>query len=136
MKKLLLSSIVLFLFSASIMLFQISCQKQVNANPNQITQQNKFVYAKLNATSDIWTINICNIDGTNNTVVPISLPSGVKYNGDVAITADGSKIIFSARNITNTNIGYLYSCNIDGSGLTKILDSSSDPSLYFNMHPF
>lgn len=135
MKNLLLSSIVLFLFSASIMLFQISCQKQVNANPNQITQQNKFVYAKLNATTDIWTINICNIDGTNNTVVPISLPSGVKFNGDVAINPDGSKVIFSTRNI-GTDTGQLYSCNIDGSGLTKILDSSSDPSLYYNMHPF
>lgn len=136
MKKVLLSSITLFLFSASIMMFQISCQKQVNANPNQINQQNKFVYAKLNATTDLWTINICNIDGTNNTVVPISLPSGVKYNGDVAINPDGSKIIFSARNTTNTDIGYVYSCNIDGTNLTRILDSTGEPSLHFNMHPF
>lgn len=135
MKKLLLSSIVLFLFAASIMLFQVSCQKEANARINNTTQQNKLVYFKLNARTDIWSINICNLDGSNNVVVPVTLPFNVKFNGDGTITADGSKLFFSARTI-NTDTGYLYSCNTDGTGLTKILDSSSDPSLYFNMLPF
>jgi len=136
MKKLLLSSIILFLFSTSILLFQISCQKEANARPNNTTQQNKLVYFKLNATTSIWSINICNWDGSNNIVVPVVLPADVKFNGDVAITNDGSKIFFSARGISNSDIGYMYTCNTDGTGLTKILDSSSDPSLYFNMHAF
>jgi hypothetical protein len=73
MKKLLLSSIVLFLFSASIMMFQVSCQKDANARINELHNKTKLIYTKSSSgKAEIW---IANIDGTNPTKVPISLPS-------------------------------------------------------------
>jgi|JI10StandDraft_1071094.scaffolds.fasta_scaffold712353_1 Tol biopolymer transport system component len=123
MKKLLLSSIVLFLFSASIMMFQVSCQKDANARINGTTQQNKIIYTK--SSSGITEIWIANIDGTNPTKVPISLPSNLYLVGEATITPDGNKVVFQARENSPSNTGYLYTCNTDGTGVTKILGDGS-----------
>jgi hypothetical protein len=119
------------------MLFQVSCQKEANARINNTTQQNKLVYFKIKevGSTEIASINICNIDGTNNVVVPIILPSGEKLAGDVAITPDGSEIIFSATDTNPTTYnGSIYTCNTDGSGLRKII---SEPDFgYGYLNPF
>lgn len=132
MKKLLLSSIVLFLFSASILLFQISCQKQVNANPNQITQQNKLVYIKGfgGSTDAVWTSNI---DGTNQTRIPITFPSGLSLeNGQVTITPDGSKIVLVLAGFS-PDVKYIYTCNLDGSNLTKVVGDGTTNLNYYSI---
>lgn len=135
MRKLLLSSIVLFLFSASIMMFQVSCQKDVNAKNSGTTQQNKIIYTKsVSGTDEIW---IANTDGTNQTKVPIVLPSNLKLgNAQATISPDGTKVIFQAREISISNTGYLYTCNTDGSGLVKIIGDGTAGTLYYNMTSF
>jgi len=135
MKKLLLSSMVLFLFSTSIMMFQVSCQKNANAKINVTTQQNKIIYTKSGSgTDEIW---IANLDGTNQTKVPIVLPSNLKLgNAQATITPDGTKIIFQAREVSISNTGYLYTCNTNGSDLVKIIGDGTTGTLYYNMTSF
>jgi len=85
MKKLLYSSIVLLLFSFSIILFQVSCQKDAIAkNENNTSVQNKFFYAVLTSnTSNTsnWQYWIANTDGSNHQPITISLPTGQTLEG-------------------------------------------------------
>ncbi|MFN8266974.1 MAG: hypothetical protein U0T31_03130 [Chitinophagales bacterium] len=114
------------------MLFQISCQKQVNANPNQVTQQNKLAYIKnpSGSTYEVWT---CNLDGTNQTKVPITFPSGLSLeNGEVTITPDGSKIVLGLRGFS-PNVKYIYTCNLDGSSMTKIVGDGTANVGYYSI---
>ena len=76
MKKLLLSSIILLLFSSSILIFQVSCQKEAKADTNNITQQNKIIYIKAILASnenEIWTANIHTPQCTDWNVIDIVL---------------------------------------------------------------
>lgn len=121
MKKLLLSSIVLLLFSSSMLLFQISCQKQANAKANE-TGANKIVYSKYDGTSigEIWTANL---DGTNQQKVNVTLPSNTVAIS-TSVSKDGAKIIFSTESDDSAKEG-IYTCNIDGTNLIKIINAPS-----------
>ncbi len=154
MKKLLMGSAVLTLFSISIIIFQMSCKKDATAQtsgtnytlPTATTsslggiivgnglsvtssgilsaisvnsQQNKLIFKKIvGSTSEIWTANY---DGTNSTKVNISLPSGVVFSDDMnpIVSPNGLKIFFTAGNVFN---GDIYSSNIDGTSVLKIVD--------------
>ncbi len=161
MKKLLLSSAVLTLFSISIAIFQISCQKDATAQTTSYTlppattttlggvivgngltvtsngtlsvtssgatQLNKIIFTKLNSTIpqkfEIWTANY---DGTNQTKLNITMPSGYQCAGDgeVKMSPDGQKIFFTSLQFSNSTT-HIFSCNADGTNLTKIVDGSS-----------
>jgi len=107
MRKLLLSSIVLLIFSIF-----VSCQKGAN----------KIVFVK---DFEIWTANI---DGTNAQQI-----ATIPNNGDnIRISTNGSKIIFAFSSSyfmieKNSPLYYsdVYSCNIDGSDLKKIMSLES-----------
>jgi len=123
MKKLLFSSVVLLLFSFSIILFQVSCQKEATADSNGIstTQLNKIIFEKI--TFPIIEIWMCNYDGTGAAKLNIILPSGVSFSEgyNPVMSPDGKKIFFTAGTGSQTP-GDLYSCNSDGTGVTKIVD--------------
>lgn len=129
MKKLLLSSLVLLLFSLSILIFQISCQKDANAKINNTTGLDKIVFVKTTTARkiEIWTANI---DGTNQQQVNVSLPAGkeIQFN-DVDITSDGSKVIFG---VTDSLISAndIYTCNIDGTNLVRIIGNTTPEEFY------
>jgi hypothetical protein len=158
MKKLLLGSIVMMMFSASVILFQLSCQKSVQAQsssytlppatpaslggvivgsglsvtsngtisvlPNTpgLTQLNKLIFKKNigGGSSEVWTANY---DGSNAGKVAITLPAGVSFSDDMnpVLSPDGQKIFFTA-GATGTSGGDLYSCNSNGSNVTKIVE--------------
>jgi hypothetical protein len=158
MKKLLLGSAALTLFSISIAIFQISCQKDATAQTTSytlppatistlggiivgsglsvnslgvlsttstgggLTQLNKLIFKKVISGSgaEIWTAKY---DGTSAAKVNISLPGGVSYSDDMSpvMSPDGTKIFFTA-GPTGTFEGDLYTCNADGSNVTKIVD--------------
>lgn len=68
MKKLLMGSLALTLFSISIIIFQMSCKKDATAQTNNtsgIIQLNKILYSKnptgTSGNGEIWTANY---DGT------------------------------------------------------------------------
>jgi len=71
---------------------------------------------------EIWRVNV---DGSNNVKVNILLPANVEFEisdgGSYKLTRDSKKIIFQAHN-KSTNKDELYSCNIDGTQVTRIVE--------------
>jgi len=127
MKKLLLGSIIMCIAAISISIFQISCSK-VTANPINTTQTGKIIYFTEYPTTNakLW---IANYDGTNATLIPLTLPPNVVYDNSVnyqtlRISPDGQTIFFSARDITlPANKPAIYSCDISGNNVTLIVSS-------------
>jgi Tol biopolymer transport system component len=72
---------------------------------------------------EIWTANY---DGTGAAKVNINLPSGIIYSDNMnpAMSPNGTKIFFTAGS-SGQYYGDLYSCNVDGSSVTKIVDRGS-----------
>lgn len=135
MKKLLFSSIVLFIFSISLTLFQISCSKQSNAQNRATSSQqlNKILYCIPNSalsTEEIW---MANYDGTNPTRVALSLPANfhidITYPAEaVRLSPDGLTLFFEgAYNNAGANGSSIYACNIDGSNLRLVIQNTSYP---------
>jgi hypothetical protein len=125
-KKLFLGSIALFSFAIAILVFEASCSKVAVAQTNSM-QLNKIVYLSKHGTgSEIW---IANYDGSNKTKVNYSLPAGliIDYVYGAKMSPDGKKLFFSA-----STDGYgetadgIYSCNVDGSNVTKIINKTND----------
>ncbi len=125
MKKLLLGSLTLLIFSLSIMIFQISCKKDANAGPVGVTQVNKicyFIYDMATAVAQIWTANY---DGSSQSPINITLPGNYSFRSEnCSLSPDGQKIFFIAFDGGGAN--HIMSCNIDGTNLTDIVVSSTD----------
>lgn len=70
---------------------------------------------------ELWKVNY---DGTNQSKIVIKLlPSNSEIDGhSFRISPDGTKLFFLLYS-TISNIQSLYSCNIDGTGLTKLFDN-------------
>ena len=126
MKKILMGSFVLTALSLSIIAFQLSCSKTANAQTGSttgITQLGKIVYTTQSATSVNFGIWIANYDGSNKKQVQIALPTGLTiYNDGTKISPDG-KTIFLTGIQSGKSYNSIYSCGVDGSNLTKIVDS-------------
>lgn len=129
MKKLSFASVILTCFSLSIILVQFSCSKNTDAQaPNNpgLTQLNKLVYFAENNTGfggDIW---IANYDGSNQTKVNITIPSGYVITSYARLSPDGKTLFFVGEN-KSTEEDNIYSCNIDGSNVKEIVDGSTFP---------
>lgn len=122
MKKVL---VILTLSAILITSLQIACSKSEAQTPTTssgaITQVGKIVFSR---GQKIW---ICNYDGTGLTQLNIVLPQGIGFSDgvDPIVSPDGRKIFFTAGAQAGTSTDYysdLYSCNIDGSSVTKIVD--------------
>ena len=127
MKTLLKSSILLLLFSFSLLVFNLSCKKESTAQNTSTSIQNLgiLVFAKDgDKANEFWTSKY---DGTGQVKITISaLPStGEIVKDNIQLSPDGKKFFFVANtNPTNQNsLDAIYSCNIDGSGLTKLVDN-------------
>lgn len=120
-------------FSLSIILFQISCKTTVEAqnNSNSLTQQNILLFTKESLygakpyITEIWTANY---DGSNQKKVPITIPLGLSIGGDAKLSPD-AKILFINFFEENTNRTYIYSCQLDGSNLKRIIDNPTNMRL-------
>ena len=129
MKKVLLSSIILFLVSSSILMIQISCSKNSTAQVTNATSQiGKIIFVKSwSVGAEIWTANY---DGTSASQIPITLPTGITVDGDcctasLSISPDGQKIFFPILDMTSgTAQNALASCNIDGSNFNLIVPTT------------
>jgi len=128
MKKIVLSTFVLFAFSASIILFQISCKKEARADTSATTttvvQQNKIIYVKPGTApgGEVWTANY---DGTNAQKININLPTGLGFMAFVKISPDHKTLFLSLGAISTGIINGIYSCNIDGSNLVLVTSGNS-----------
>lgn len=86
-----------------------------------------FIYCKEHGTNDKPEIWIMNMDGSANRPIPIALPGGISIEPfDVGLKRTATKIIFGAENQNNRSIHYIYTCNLDGTGLTRMLEIEDD----------
>ncbi len=127
MKNLLLGSLVLLIFSSSVLILQVSCSKSVATPLDNVTPIEKIIFVKRNPTNSneptVWTANY---DGSNLTQVPIVLPANVQvsfesYTTSVRLSPDATKIFFGGIN-TSTNKYGIYRCDIDGSNTIAITE--------------
>lgn len=123
MKKLLITSATLFLFSASIFMFQLSCSKDANAGGSGGSgsfSQGKVLIYKSNNSFTIFDKN-----GTQ-TIVNITLPNGYVNITKNGIATDGNNIWFRASkpNTVGGNEISLMICDINGNNV-KIVSNIS-----------
>jgi hypothetical protein len=89
-------------------------------------QLNKIAYSKeiSSGNFEFWTANY---DGSNQTKINFTLPTGVSFSQNCTphLSPDGKKIFFTAgpTNSVKYGEGDIYSLNIDGSGLTKVVSA-------------
>ena len=136
MKKIILSSFILLFFSLSIFVFELSCRKSLSAQTsNSETALNKILISKgidVQTGSTIDSLGnsipvyhfsteyyLMNNDGSNVTKINVNLPAGIFATSNARLSADGQKLIFSTN---NNSFNSIYSCSLDGSGLTKLID--------------
>jgi hypothetical protein len=151
MKKLLQGSIVLTLFAISIFLFQISCRKDAVAQNSQYTlpvatnstlggvivgqglsidnsgvlscsRNDVILYFKMTSPRYEWWV--CDRDGGNQRMV--NFPSTITVtNLGVSLLSDKNTVVFSgAASTIPLGVSDLYTMNIDGSNLHKIVSNS------------
>lgn len=129
MKTILKSSIVLTFFSISLLLFQIACEDELEAQQSNqgLTQQNKLIYIN-GANYSINQIQIMNLDGTGITDVPMTnLPPDL-YWQTVRITPDGKTLVLSGYDANAGNVNIIYTMNISGTDVKKIYQQASNPT--------
>jgi len=125
MKTLLKSSILLLLFSFSLLVFNLSCKKESTAQNTSTSIQNLGILVFAKATdkaNEFWTSKY---DGTGQTKITVSsLPStGEIWKESIHISPDGKKFFFNGITKSTDISSSIYSCNADGTGLTKLVDN-------------
>ena len=124
MKNLLKSTLYLFVFAIAGILFQISCSSDSISTTS--TPVGKLIYLKNvfgGAGNQIYT---CNYDGTNETLINVTLPSGVMIDINtpedmqLRMSPDGQKVFFVAID-TATEYKILYSCDISGANPNQVI---------------
>lgn len=122
MKKLVLGAIVLFVFSLSVVVTNMSCKKEAMAEGPGFPQPlNKFLFTKdfRGKSSEIW---MSNIDGSGQTKINVTLPAGQLIAPQARLTADGKGVLFVTMDDAENTTG-IYFCLLDGTSLKKVADS-------------
>ena len=127
MKTLFKSSVLLLLFSFSLLVFNLSCEKESIAQNTSTSIQNLgiLVFSKAgDKANEFWTSKY---DGSGQIKITITsiTSTGEIVKDNIQISPDGKKFFFIANtNPTNpSSMDAIYSCNIDGSGVTKLVDN-------------
>lgn len=117
-------------------MFQVSCNKDAIAETNNTTDKIIFVKTINNNSdkraSEVWTANI---DGTNQQKVNIIIPKEFEINGNINISKDGTKIILVLYEQRTQSMD-IYTCNIDGSNLKKVVGDSVYKTFYSDINTF
>ncbi|SEW05307.1 hypothetical protein [Chitinophaga arvensicola] len=121
MKKLLLGTIALLAFNAAVIITQMSCKKEAQAEtpvvrPSLVLYINSIESADRSVVSELW---IAKLDGTNKTKLNITLPANTVIAGHASLSPDGQTVVFSANEIVSTSPyvikdGGIYSAPLNG----------------------
>ena len=127
MKTLFKSSVLLLLFSFSLLVFNLSCKKESIAQNTSTSIQNLgiLVFSKAgDKANEFWTSKYDGSGQIKITITSITI-TGEIVKDNIQISPDGNKFFFIANtNPTNpSSMDAIYSCNIDGSGVTKLVDN-------------
>jgi hypothetical protein len=123
MKKLLLTSLTLFLFSASILMFQMSCSKDANAGNSGgsgTLGQGKFLMIK--SESSPAQFAIIDKNGTESIITP-NLPAPFNSIDGKYFGTDGNVIFFQAYDDGSSNPSQKYSvfsCDMNGGNVKNL----------------
>ena len=129
MRNLFKTTFYVCVFALAGILFQISCSNSDNES-TATTVQSKILYSQYDSVNG-YTIWYCNLDGTNPTQIPLTLPTGVMYqnansNAYVKFSPDGQKVLFVANDSSgSTPTNKVFSCNLDGSNLQAVISPSN-----------
>jgi hypothetical protein len=97
--------------------------------PEPVTYEpTEIIYVKEEGANDkpeFWKVNM---DGTGNQRIPIMLPANFVIEPfDIGFKRTSTKIIFGVQNNNNTGeSNYIYTCNLDGTGLTRVVGIDND----------
>lgn len=127
MKKIIVGSFILLLFSFSLVTFQLSCSKNAIAGTENAVQQGKFIFYKTlsagNGYGEIW---VANYDGSNAKKIDLSIPVGLTLStdGGPRLSPDCKTVFLILREtITPSDIRFhIYRCNIDGTNLQRVVE--------------
>jgi len=103
-----------------------------SVSSSMVSILNKILFVKFinGSRPEVW---IANYDGTNSSKVNITLPTGIEFEDgleNLKMSPDGNKIFFNAGPAASLGALYagstdIYSCNSDGSSVTKIIDRAT-----------
>ena len=139
MKNLLRSTLYLFVFAFAGILFQISCSSDSISPTTNSTPLGKLVYYKQLASTlpgggTLYTASIftCNYDGSNETPINITLPSGqaIKFStgqANIRLSPDGQKVFFITEDALYAD--YIYSCDVTGGTATEVISTSPESNI-------
>lgn len=143
MKRLLYSSAVLLLFSASLIISQMSCQKEAQAqntggSSSTATQLNLLLFSEMDMRNgdkvSLWTSNA---DGSNKKQVPVSVPAGWTLSPDAQLSPDGKVVIFTIYRYNGTTGTFqMGSVNVDGSNQKIIHDYTGRADIGLQINSF
>lgn len=88
----------------------------------------EIIYVKedgVDGNPEFWKVNM---DGTGNQRIPIVLPANLAIEpNDISFKRTTTKLIFGLSDDDGSN--YIYTCNLDGSGLKRIVEVDDDFTL-------
>lgn len=123
MRKLLMGSLALLVFSIAVIIFQASCSKEVRANDDHNgggNNSNSVLYRRVdpnNGATELWSMNT---NGNNRHKINIVLPQDYYLEG-ARIVDNGQKIVFVAVKLNETdNLRTFFKCNLNGSNVTAL----------------
>lgn len=133
MKKLLLGTLVLLAFNAAVIITQMSCKKEAQAE-TPVVRPTLVLYISYgknpdnSATSDIWA---CQIDGSNKKKLNITLPTNIRIGDNASLTQDGRTVVFDTYELVSTTPyrtkdGGIYTCSTSGGTAQKIVDGNAE----------
>jgi Tol biopolymer transport system component len=127
MKKLLLGSAALLMFSLAIMIFQISCKKDAFAQrPTSTTGKILLLKSALGSYNGPFETWIADADGSNQVQIIVNTPG---WRLDPAkLSTDGTKIFFLGRDSATMSTSQrteVFSTDIDGSNLHQVTNEST-----------
>lgn len=125
MKKLLLSSIVLFLFSASILMFQASCKKEANASKMPGIQSENLGILLISKMDENNRYRHYTSDYDGKNIKEINIPINIKHFERVRLSPDGKTVVIMEYPSMD-----IYTCSTDGSNLKKVF-SGSETGYFF-----
>lgn len=117
MKKLLLGSVTLLIFSASIVVFQMSCSKESFANDDNNGGRILYVRQDSEETA-LWSMKT---NGTGDHKININLPAGWSLQNSGFARVTDNKIIFLAYNPDEVRQAF-FTCGVNGGNAIKIKD--------------
>ncbi len=110
------------IFSITVILFQISCNKEADAQSNRTTSTplNKILFYKSPTVGSPYELWLANYDGGGQQKINISIPQGLRIGGNAKLSPDGQKVFFDVFDTGGKS--YIYSSNIDGTAVTMVIN--------------